>query len=102
MLPLSRGRPRILLENAPRIFSNLRTPGLMDEDWSLRKDFALPGGESRKITFSCNVFDAFNRFIAGGPSTTLEAANFGHLTGQANAQVGLEPRQIQFMLRFAF
>jgi hypothetical protein len=81
--------------NSPRFFSNLRAPALLDEDWSLAKDFAL--GENRTLTFQCNWFNALNRVQFGIPVTTVEDTDFGDVTSQANAA-----REIQFMLRLQF
>ncbi len=89
--------------NAPRYFSYLRNPGWMSEDLSLMKDFFL-WSEQRKLTFSANFFNAFNRHILGSaygtgqsPNPQLEAATFGVMSAQGNPA-----REIQFMLRLIF
>ncbi|MGH9448262.1 MAG: hypothetical protein ACRD3O_21460, partial [Terriglobia bacterium] len=86
--------PNYTLGDSPRLYSYLRDPGLLDEDFSLAKDFPLPGPEGRRITFSANVFNAFNRVQFGGVDEGITDPNFGQVTSQANS-----PREFQFMLR---
>jgi hypothetical protein len=88
--------PAFTFGNSPAAFTNLRNPGLLNEDLSLAKDFFLKS-EQRKLTFQANFFNAFNRVVFGGPNNSLESAAFGSISSQANAN-----REIQFMLRLQF
>jgi hypothetical protein len=95
--PAAFSRPAIFtFGNSPAVFSNLRSPAMLNEDFSLYKDFLL-ASESRKLTFSANFFNAFNRVQLGAPNNSVESGAFGFISSQRN-----DPREIQFMLRFQF
>ena len=95
--PAAYSRPAYLtFGDAPRYFSNLRGPGMLNEDFSLAKDFFL-GSETRKLTFMANFFNTFNRVRFGLPNTTVESTSFGAIGSQLN-----DPREIQFALRLQF
>jgi carboxypeptidase family protein len=78
-------------------------PGLVDLDVSLQKDFALPL-ESSKLQFRFDMFNALNHpnFNVPGRVATFNAAGvqtsptFGVITS------ALDPRELQFALKFIF
>lgn len=74
----------------------LRTPGVVNEDFSIGKDFPLPG-EGRRVEFKTNFFNAFNRHQFGGINNQVESASFGVFSAQQNS-----PREIQLALRLVF
>ncbi len=87
-------RPAFLtFGNAPAYLTNLRGPALLDEDFTLGKDFFL-GNETRKLSFKVNFFNAFNRVRFGNPNTRIESPAFGKISSQLN-----NPREIQMALR---
>jgi len=96
--PAAFSRPAYLtFGNTPRYFSNLRSPGLLNEDFSVGKDFFFGSKETPKLTFMANFFNAFNRVRFGLPNTTVESPSFGAIGSQLN-----DPREIQFALRLEF
>jgi hypothetical protein len=64
----------------------------VNENVSIAKSFSL--GENRRIDLRGEAFNIFNRTIFSVPSTNLNSANFGIVTGQANS-----PRQMQVGLK---
>ncbi len=78
-------------------------PGLVDLDFSLQKDFDLPL-ESSKLQFRFDAFNALNHpnFNVPGRVATFNAAgvqtspSFGVITS------ALDPRELQFALKFIF
>ncbi|MBO0797327.1 MAG: TonB-dependent receptor [Blastocatellia bacterium] len=83
--------------NTPRLISQLRTPALLSEDFSLLKNINL-GSEKRYLEFRATAFNIFNRHRLGGIDTNLDSPTFGMIT---NPQVN-SPREIQFGLKFYF
>jgi hypothetical protein len=78
------------------VLGNVRTFALLNEDFSILKNFALY--EQHQIQFRAEFFNVMNRVVFGGPSTNLNApATFGRIGGQANA-----PRNIQLALKYTF
>ena len=79
--------------NAPRYFSNLRTPPYYDSDISLSKWTNLT--DSLRMQFRAEFFNAFNH-VNLGPSTNTTPGTrkrwFDHLCRH--------PRQIQFAAKF--
>lgn len=65
--------------NAPRYFSNIRNPGLNNIDFSLQKDFSLPVGESTKLTFQVDAFNALNHPQFGPAVADPTNSTFGTL-----------------------
>lgn len=75
----------------------VRTPGYMNEDFSLVKDWKLK--ERMDLNFRADFFNAFNRQVFGASNGAYTAepflgAGFGTITSQQNT-----PRVIQFGLR---
>jgi hypothetical protein len=78
--------------NAPRFFSNIRSPGVDNLDFSLQKDFRIPAGEQTKLTFEAAIFNLANhpQFAEPvadptlgyhGPTGTQHGAGFGAVSG---------------------
>ncbi len=83
--------PKWTLGNAPRYFSDLRSPGYKNWDMSIQKYF--PVHENVRFQFRLDMFNAFNHVNFYKPDT-----NFGSGTiGQLNAAWG--PRQMQAALK---
>jgi hypothetical protein len=78
-----------VIGNAPRYFSNIRTPAFLNENIALAKYFPIT--ERVKIKLEMEFFNVFNRVIFGAPDTNLNHANFGLVI---NSQVN-GPRQGQ-------
>ncbi|MGH9631369.1 MAG: hypothetical protein ACRD7E_23955, partial [Bryobacteraceae bacterium] len=84
------------LGNAPPVLGDVRNFALLNEDFSVLKDFTLY--ESHRIQFRAEFFNVLNRVVFGAPSANLNApATFGRISGQANA-----PRNIQLALKYNF
>lgn len=79
--------------NAPRFFSNVRNPGLNNFDFSLQKDFRLPVGESTKLTFQGDAFNAINHPQFGPAVSDPTNSTFGTLNSTSESgrtlQLGL-------------
>jgi hypothetical protein len=79
--------------NAPRYFSNLRTPPYYDSDISLSKWTNI--GDSVRMQFRAEFFNAFNHVNLGPPTSTTPG------TASAGSIVFADiPRQIQFAAKF--
>jgi len=72
----------------------IRGPGEFNWSWSLYKTFPL--GERAKLQFRTEFFNVFNHPSFLNLSTALETGNFGQVTS------ALDPREIEFALRFDF
>jgi hypothetical protein len=84
------------LGTAPPVLGNVRNFGLLNEDFSVLKDFALY--EQHRLQFRAEFFNVLNRVVFGSPSGNLNApATFGRISGQANS-----PRNIQLGLKYVF
>ncbi|MCI0418428.1 MAG: hypothetical protein L0312_04265, partial [Acidobacteria bacterium] len=82
--------------NAPPSLGHVRTCGLLNEDFSILKDFRLV--ENHRLQFRAEFFNLFNRVVFGSPSANLNApASFGRIGSQVNS-----PRNIQFALKYIF
>ena len=64
-------------------------------DFSLQKQFPLPG-ESRRLEFRSEFFNALNRTNFGSPDGNISNASFG------TVRTTFAARQIQFALKFLF
>jgi Carboxypeptidase regulatory-like domain/TonB-dependent Receptor Plug Domain/TonB dependent receptor len=73
----------------------LRAPGVRIADIALHKDFAL--GENRSLQFRWEVFNLANTTHFGFPNRDASSASGGSIT-----QLGIDPRLMQFALRFKF
>jgi hypothetical protein len=83
--------------NAPPRLSNVRSPALYNEDFSVFKKFYL-ASEFRYLEFRAEFFNALNRVVLGSPSSDINnPSTFGMIFYQANP-----PRVIQFGLKFIF
>jgi len=84
--------------NTPRRISQLRTPALLSEDFSLLKNINLKS-EKRYLEFRVAAFNILNRHRLGGIDTNFDSSTFGMIT---NPQATVGPREIQFGLKFYF
>ncbi len=77
-------------------------PGLAQVDFSLQKRTRV--SEGKAIIFRADMFNVFNRTLAGNPGTTFTSpASFGLVNSGLNRTIGTgTSRQIQFSLRFTF
>jgi len=62
---------------------------------SLSKQFAIT--ESSKLQFRAEAFNLPNNAYFNGPSTSIDNATVGRVTGTSNS-----PRQLQFALKYNF
>lgn len=82
--------------NAGPVLPNVRNFGLVNEDFSILKDFNIY--EAHRLQFRAEFFNVFNRVVFGGPAANINAAaTFGRIGGQANS-----PRNIQLGLKYIF
>jgi hypothetical protein len=65
--------------SSPRFLSNVRSPGLNNFDLSLAKSTKLPLGESGRLQFQADLFNAFNHAQFAPPGVS-DDANFGKIT----------------------
>lgn len=84
------------LGNAGPVLGDVRNFALLNEDFSILKDFTIH--EAHRIQFRAEFFNVLNRVVFGAPLGNLNApATFGRISGQANA-----PRNIQLALKYMF
>jgi len=85
--------------NAPRYFSNLRTDGIHNMDFSVFKEFAPK--ESMKLQVRADFFNFLNHPRFAPPNTAWASgdATFGIISSTA---AGSTPRKMQFGVRFEF
>jgi hypothetical protein len=88
--------PNFTFGNSSGMLPWLRTPGVIDEDFNVGKDFPL-FHEGRRLEFRASMFNLLNRHQFGGVNNQVESASFGTISSQQNA-----PREIQFNLRLVF
>jgi hypothetical protein len=82
--------------NAPRVETDVRTPRIINTDFSASKNINVGG--SRQIQLKIEVVNLFNRAqVAGLASTTQAASNFGQITSQSGFM-----RMTQVMFRYSF
>ncbi len=81
--------------NAPRYFSNLRSDGIHNADFSLSKEISIR--EAMKLQIRAEFFNFTNTPRFGLPNTFLGNSQFGEVTRTAN-----NPRHMQFGARFQF
>jgi hypothetical protein len=77
----------------------MRGPGYFNLDYSLIKSFPIPYGprkETQKIDFRAEAFNIFNNTNFNAPNASRSSLQFGQL------QSALDPRIIQFALKFIF
>jgi hypothetical protein len=80
---------------AARSYTDLLAPTGLNESWGLIKRTRL--AERMTLTFRAEFFNIFNRVVFAAPAANVSNANFGQISGQANA-----PRQGQISLRLEF
>ncbi len=84
--------PATVFGNAPRFFSNLRTDGVQSLNFSLQKEFKLPGEQTR-LRFQMDAFNLPNHPMFAAPQTAVNDANFGKVIYTSlpnrNIQLGL-------------
>ncbi|HZT32882.1 MAG TPA: carboxypeptidase regulatory-like domain-containing protein [Bryobacteraceae bacterium] len=84
------------LGNAAPVLGDVRAFGLLNEDFSVLKDFRIH--EAHRLEFRAEFFNVLNRVVFGSPAANLNApASFGRIGGQANS-----PRHTQFGLKYIF
>ncbi len=81
--------------NTGRTLPDVRAPGLKNFDLSLFKN--LPLAERFSLQIRAEAFNALNTPRFGAPNTSLNSAQFGVISTQANS-----PRQLQFALKLLF
>ena len=86
--------PAYTFGNAPRTFSNLRTPGQRNVDLSIQKMQTFGG---RTIAVRADVLNLFDNPLFTSLQTQFGTTTFGQLT-----QVGGFARSVQFQVRFGF
>ncbi len=75
--------------------NTLDSPGIMQLDFSLLKDFTLR--EQHKLQFRFEAFNFPNHPNWGNPDNNIASASFGRLTGTRNNM-----RNLQFALKYSF
>jgi hypothetical protein len=85
----------LTLGTAARSYTDLLAPTNLNESWGLIKRTRL--AERMTLTFRAEFFNIFNRVVFAAPAANVSNANFGQISGQANA-----PRQGQISLRLEF
>ena len=75
-----------------------RTPFFKNFDLNLAHDFMpLKSKESVRVRLEFSVFNLFNNFNWGNPTTNLDAGTFGRITTG-----GGDPRIMQFGVKYGF
>jgi hypothetical protein len=85
-------QPNYLLGNETRYNPKLRGFPNLNENVSLGKTFAFR--ERLRLDFRAEAFNLLNRTVFSNPTTNLNSATFGIVSGQNNS-----PRQMQFALK---
>jgi hypothetical protein len=88
--------PDFTFGNAPRYFSNLRSPGYVDEDLAIQKWFKF--GEKFRLQFAVQMFNAFNHANFGIPDASLGDATT--TMGESSSTQGA--RQMQGVLKLTY
>jgi hypothetical protein len=78
--PTGPGDPNKAFGNAPRYFSNIRNPGTNNFNFSVQKDFRIPGNGDRRFQFRADLFNALNHPQFAEPISDPLNANFGRIT----------------------
>jgi hypothetical protein len=90
------GDPTKAFGDAPRAFSNLLGPGVNVVDLSLGKEFKIPLGESTRLKFEADFYNALNHPNFKSPDAQADA-NFGAITATS-----LNNRSVQLGLHLYF
>jgi outer membrane receptor protein involved in Fe transport len=81
--------------------NSMRGPGFANVDLSVFRDFGL--GHDRAIQFRMEVFNLTNTPHFANPQASVNATNFGVITGTANSgREGIDERLFRVGLRFKF
>jgi hypothetical protein len=80
LAPTGPGDPSKAFGNAPRYFSNIRNPGVNKLDFSVQKEFGIPGGDGRRVQFRADMFNLLNHPQFAEPISDPGNANFGRIT----------------------
>jgi hypothetical protein len=86
--------PAFTFGNAPRILSNLRTPGQRNVDFSIQKTQSFGG---RHVSVRADVLNLFDNPLFTTLQSQFGTSTFGQLTA-----VGGYARSVQFQVRFGF
>ena len=82
--------------NTPPVgVDGLHAPATYNQDLNLRREFELP--KHLVFRFQADAFNVFNLVNFSAPNISITSANFGKITGQANA-----PRTLQLVARLVF
>jgi len=85
--------------NLPVAFSNIRSPGYINEDFAIIKRTSITEGQS--FIFKLDIPNAFNRHVFAGIDGNPGSSTFG-VPGGGNHSVLNAARQIQITLRYQF
>jgi outer membrane receptor protein involved in Fe transport len=83
--------------DAPRYFSDIRNPGVNNLDFSLQKDFKIPGGDVRRLQFRADFFNLLNHPQFAEPVSDPGQDSFGRIT-----RTSLSNRVVQLGLHLFF
>jgi len=81
--------------NAPRLETDVRTPGIINTDLSVAKSVPFGGGKSVQVKLE--VINLFNRVQTNTIGATAGSSTFGQITNQSGFM-----RIMQFMVRYTF
>ena len=87
---------RVEIGDVPTTFTDLRDPAFTQWDFSVLKNFPLPG-ESRYVQFRLEAENLLNHMNAGTPGRNILARDFGMITSQAG-----NPRRLMLALKIYF
>ena len=80
LAPTGPGDPNKAFGNAPRYFADVRNPGINNLNFSLQKDFGIPGGAARRLQFRADFFNLLNHPQFAEPISDPGDASFGRIT----------------------
>lgn len=83
----------------PVMFSDLRSPGYMNEDFAITKRTRITEGQF--FTIKADIPNAFNRHVFGQLDGNITSSTFG-VAGGGGRNVINPPRRIQITLRYEF
>jgi outer membrane receptor protein involved in Fe transport len=83
--------------NAPRYFSNVRNPGVNNIDFSVQKDFKLPGRDETRLRFRADFFNLLNHPQFAEPVADPTNPSFGRIT-----RTSINNRTVQLGLHLYF
>jgi outer membrane receptor protein involved in Fe transport len=78
--PTGPGDPKKAFGDAPRYFANIRNPGVNNFNFSLQKDFRIPGSDVRRVQFRADFFNVLNHPQFAEPISDPGNASFGRIT----------------------